>query len=80
MIFQTRFCFDEFLNGSCRIKPSRGGKNNEKIKQQEIMQRYIASRSGMYTWSVPTYSNTAKSPIKAFAFPAILKLCGLEDE
>ncbi|WP_304580317.1 hypothetical protein [Dubosiella newyorkensis] len=52
----------------------------KKIKQQEIMQRYIASRSGMYTWSVPTYSNTAKSPIKAFAFPTILKLCGLEDE
>ncbi len=53
----------------------------KKIKQQEIMQRYIASRSrDIYIWSVPTYSNTAKSPIKAFAFPAILKLCGLEDE
>ena len=52
----------------------------KKIKQQEIMQRYIASRSGMYTWSVPTYSNTPKSPIKALAFPTVLKLCALEDE
>lgn len=82
MIFQTRFCFDEFLNGSCRIKPSRGGKNNEKnqtARNHAALYR-IALKGYIYIWSVPTYSNTAKSPIKAFAFPAILKLCGLEDE
>lgn len=48
----------------------------KKINEKEMMERYMSSRSGAYSWPMPSKRQTIEETPKGFAFKAILKfLC-----